>query len=253
MNQPVRSISASACASFLSVLIRRPGGVGGAARIHAHHGKILHRKCAVQMRRERAALQSDTSKLATEPLQRRRDHLRMRVDHASPHDFARFVHNTNRRLLATDIQSCKHRHRCSPFVVSESPAIGSPRSPERSNFMYGMYKSAASTWGDHDRDPFQRGTSRPFYRRSWDSVRSGCSSLETRTNNEPAMTDPSRLWIAGKTGRRHPLHHDLERSRPATQHAVEPITRLRATALVAVRQRVVQVDAAPAAKRLGIE
>src|SRR5215467_8009603 len=38
----------------------------------------------------------------------------MSIHHSAPHDPASFVHHTHRRPLETNVQSCKHPHRCSP-------------------------------------------------------------------------------------------------------------------------------------------
>src|SRR5262245_36647544 len=38
----------------------------------------------------------------------------MRIHHSAPHDPASFVYHTHRRPLETNVQSCKHPHRCSP-------------------------------------------------------------------------------------------------------------------------------------------
>src|SRR5262244_1732577 len=38
----------------------------------------------------------------------------MRIHHSAPYDPASFVHHTHRRPLETNVQSCKHPHRCSP-------------------------------------------------------------------------------------------------------------------------------------------
>src|SRR5262244_1261611 len=38
----------------------------------------------------------------------------MRIHHPAPHDPAGLVHHTHRRPLETNVQSCKHPHRCSP-------------------------------------------------------------------------------------------------------------------------------------------
>jgi hypothetical protein len=92
------------------------------------------------MRRERAALQPDLGELAFKTLQCRSEHLRVRVNHASKDDLAGLVHNAHCRPLAAHVQSCKHAHRCSPFVIRESPAKASYLPPESSNLMYGMYQ-----------------------------------------------------------------------------------------------------------------
>src|SRR6516165_1844996 len=38
----------------------------------------------------------------------------MRIHHSAPYDPAGLVNHTHRRLLETNVQSCKHPHRCSP-------------------------------------------------------------------------------------------------------------------------------------------
>jgi hypothetical protein len=38
----------------------------------------------------------------------------MSIHHSAPHDPASVVHHTHRRPLETNVQSCKHPHRCSP-------------------------------------------------------------------------------------------------------------------------------------------
>src|SRR5262249_18156972 len=38
----------------------------------------------------------------------------MSIHHSAPHDPASFVYHTHRRPLETNVQSCKHSHRCSP-------------------------------------------------------------------------------------------------------------------------------------------
>lgn len=91
------------------------------------------------MRRERPAFQPNLGELALETLQCRREHPRMRVNHASKDDLADLVHNPHRRPLAARVQSCIHAHCRSPFVVRESPAKASHLPPESSNLMSGMY------------------------------------------------------------------------------------------------------------------
>jgi hypothetical protein len=91
------------------------------------------------MRRERAALQPDLGEVALKPLQSRCEHLGVGVNYAAPDDLAGRVYNAHRRPLAAHIQSCKYAHRCSPFVIHESPAKASHLPPESSNLMYGMY------------------------------------------------------------------------------------------------------------------
>jgi delta 1-pyrroline-5-carboxylate dehydrogenase len=76
------------------------------------------------MRRKRPALQSNLVEHTLKTLQGGVDHLRVRVDHSAPDDLACRVDNANRRPLAAHVKSCKHCHRCSPFVSHESPAKG---------------------------------------------------------------------------------------------------------------------------------
>src|SRR5215469_10440192 len=38
----------------------------------------------------------------------------MRIHHSAPYDPAGLVNHTHRRPLETNVQSCKHPHRCSP-------------------------------------------------------------------------------------------------------------------------------------------
>ena len=74
------------------------------------------------MRRERPTFQPDLGELTVKTLQSRRKHLRVRVNNAPKDDLADFIDNAHRRPLATHVQSCKHAHRCYPFVIHESPA-----------------------------------------------------------------------------------------------------------------------------------
>ncbi|MGH6812605.1 MAG: hypothetical protein ACREDM_09745, partial [Methylocella sp.] len=55
-------------------------------------------------------------------------------------DLAGLVYNAHRRPLAQNVNSCKHTHRRSPFVIPESPANASPLPPESGNLMHGRYK-----------------------------------------------------------------------------------------------------------------
>jgi hypothetical protein len=113
--------------------------IGHPAGVHAYHWIAHRRERAEEMRRERPAFQPNLGELTVKTLQSSVDHLQMRVDYAPPHNLAGLVYNAHRRPLAPNVKSCKHGHRCPPFVVRESPAKASPLPPESSNLMYGMY------------------------------------------------------------------------------------------------------------------
>jgi hypothetical protein len=83
-----------------------------------------------EVRRERAARQPDFIQRSLEPLQSAVNHFRMRINRSAPDRLARLVDHTDRRSLAANVQSCKHSHRCSPFVAHESPAKGLPDAGE---------------------------------------------------------------------------------------------------------------------------
>jgi hypothetical protein len=62
----------------------------------------------------------------------------------TPHDLAPLVDHANCCPLETNVQSCKHPHRCSPFFARGITSRKARLTPESSNLMYGMYKGSRS-------------------------------------------------------------------------------------------------------------
>jgi hypothetical protein len=91
-----------------------PDGIRCAPGIHAHYRKTHRTERPSQPWRHRSAFQTYLRKLTTPAMQRRGNDFRMGVHNPSPHNFARLVDDANRCPLETNVQSCKHPHRCSP-------------------------------------------------------------------------------------------------------------------------------------------